>query len=301
MNLFSKLASLTIAFALIFGASLGVNAKTASAVVIIAENTAEMCTDGIDNDGDFVTDLSDTDCVSFAPAPVMGELGVENTLALCTDGIDNDFDFVTDLSDTNCAAFAPAPVLPAENTAEKCTDGIDNDGDFVTDLSDTDCAAFAPAPVVPTTPTTPSTPAITPGSQTGVSGTTGGGFSGSTGLPTGQSVLGATTGPATGASCKTVITKYMKLGDRNTEVSKLQVALNSLMGKKLAITGVYDQATFNAVVEFQKAHSKLVLKPWVDAGLMNTEIATGYAYITTIHTINSMLCGGNYGPLPALK
>ncbi len=177
----------------------------------------------------------------------------------------------------------------------------------VTDLSEPQPTVVPPADVTdlsepqPTVPTTPTTPTITPGSQTGVSGTSGGGSSFVSTLPTTQSVLGATTGPTTGATCTAVITKYMKLGDRDTEVAKLQVVLNAFLGKKLAITGVYDKATFDAVVEFQNKHSKLVLKPWVDAGIMNAEIATGRAYITTIHTINSMLCGGNYGPLPALK
>lgn len=300
MNLFSKLASLTIAFALIFGASFGVNTKNVSAISIVSENTAEMCADGLDNDGDFVTDLSDSDCISFAPAPVMGELGVENTSALCTDGIDNDFDFVIDLSDKDCSAFAPAPEVPTENTAEKCTDGIDNDGDFTTDLSDTDCVAFIPE--APTTPTTPTTPTVTPGSQTGVSGTTGGFSSGFIGLPTGQSVLGATTGP-TGATCNAVITEYMKMGNQNSasEVAKLQVVLNAFMGKKLAVNGTFDAATDAALREFQQVHSAEILTPWVKAGLMEKEVPTGYAYKTTLWYINNRLCGGNNFPMPVLE
>ncbi len=35
----------------------------------MVENTAQLCSDGIDNDGDLMTDLSDTDCAKFVPPP----------------------------------------------------------------------------------------------------------------------------------------------------------------------------------------------------------------------------------------
>ncbi|MES2985658.1 MAG: hypothetical protein V4686_00855 [Patescibacteria group bacterium] len=112
----------------------------------VVENTLALCTDGIDNDGNFVLDLVDPSCAPFIPAPV------ENTLTLCGDLTDNDGDFLVDQSDTDCAPFAPVPPPAVENTLALCTDTVDNDGDLLADQSDTDCAPFAaPAPAVENT------------------------------------------------------------------------------------------------------------------------------------------------------
>jgi hypothetical protein len=54
----------------------------------------EVCTDGLDNDGDNATDCADSDCVSApacAPQP-----------EVCTDGKDNDNDGKTDCADSDC-------------------------------------------------------------------------------------------------------------------------------------------------------------------------------------------------------
>ncbi len=67
------------------------------------ENTEALCTDGLDNDGDGLVDLLDSDCAAFLPA-------VENTEALCKDGLDNDGDELVDLGDPDCAAFVPVPL-----------------------------------------------------------------------------------------------------------------------------------------------------------------------------------------------
>lgn len=90
-----------------------------------AENTLELCSDGIDNDKDGLTDCEDPDCAEF---PHCYESN-------CTDGIDNDGDGLVDCFDPDCLGD-PACV---ENTSELCSDGVDNDGDGFIDCLDPDC------------------------------------------------------------------------------------------------------------------------------------------------------------------
>ncbi len=102
---------------------------------------AAQCSDGIDNDGDGLTDFpadpgcadaNDNDEFNASPPPV----------AQCSDGIDNDGDGLTDFpADPGCTDandndetdVAPPP-------AAQCNDGIDNDGDNLVDLADPGCA-----------------------------------------------------------------------------------------------------------------------------------------------------------------
>jgi hypothetical protein len=77
----------------------------------------EECGNGVDDDGDGLTDCEDTDC--------------DGTCAEdCADGRDNDGDGLVDCDDGDCND--PACV-------EDCADGRDNDGDRVIDCSDPDC------------------------------------------------------------------------------------------------------------------------------------------------------------------
>lgn len=63
-------------------------------------NPVEICDDGVDNDGDGLTDCDDPDCDSDPScAPVEPEI--------CNDGIDNDGDGLTDCDDPDCSE-APA-------------------------------------------------------------------------------------------------------------------------------------------------------------------------------------------------
>lgn len=105
--------------------------KEIATTIIRTENTDTLCRNGIDDDRDNKTDVSDTDCARF--------MIVETTLELCSDGIDNDLNGTTDLADLSCKAY-----LPPENTEEMCSDGIDNDKDGTIDLRDPSCAEFVP-------------------------------------------------------------------------------------------------------------------------------------------------------------
>jgi len=75
---------------------------------------AEICDNGIDDDGDGFIDLDDLDCT---------ETGDE-----CYNGIDDDGDGFHDSEDSDC-----------DGTVEICNNGIDDDADGFTDCDDTDC------------------------------------------------------------------------------------------------------------------------------------------------------------------
>jgi N-acetyl-anhydromuramyl-L-alanine amidase AmpD len=112
-----------------------------------------------------------------------------------------------------------------------------------------------PTPVIPVTPTTPAKP----------------------------------TTPTTPSTCAPYITKSIQFGAANdsAEVIKLQKFLKDYEGSTaLAQTGVYDQATYNAVKAFQSKYASDILIPW------GTSTPTGYVYTTTIKEINQIYCKG---------
>lgn len=59
-----------------------------------ASPQAEICNDGIDNDGDGFTDCDDNDCTTNSTCAV----------EICNDGIDNDNDGFTDCADNDCTS-----------------------------------------------------------------------------------------------------------------------------------------------------------------------------------------------------
>jgi hypothetical protein len=89
---------------------------------------AENCTDGVDNDGDGVTDQQDPDCQSPEGPP--GDPS-------CSDGIDNNGNGLTDANDPGCQTTPPPSEGPPGDPT--CSDGGDNDGDGRTDQADPDC------------------------------------------------------------------------------------------------------------------------------------------------------------------
>jgi hypothetical protein len=80
---------------------------------------------------------------------------------------------------------------------------------------------------------------------------------------------------------------YMRkdFNNNRVEVLKLQGFLINFEGhNEVSLTGVFDQATFNAVSAFQVKYSSDVLEPWGYTG------PTGYAYILTLKKINEIYC-----------
>ena len=120
------------------------------------------------------------------------------------------------------------------------------------------------------------------------------------GGPTGSYVpvvAGAATeqGQVAGAStaCNPYLLKYIKLGADNDpeEVKKLESFLNEYLGVDLPINGIYEEADYNAVKQFQLLMKDDVLAPWVLVGCLPSDITpTGYVYRTTKWTINNFFC-----------
>lgn len=259
------------------------------------ENTLELCTDGIDNDQDLKIDFSDEDCGSFTNPTATST--PENTVELCGDGIDNDLDLKIDMSDEDCAPFVtPVATSTPENTQVLCSDGIDNDQDLLTDLSDEDCVAF----INPAT-TTPSTSTDTTGNPTTSGPTGGGGITSFLVATSSQTVLGASTERPLDR-CDLVLNEYFRLGNNNSvaEVKKLQEALNILTGSTLEINGKFGIETDVAVRNLQQQQSAHILMPWVNLNLMDSPVPTGYVYKTTRWYINNTLCSTLNAPAPML-
>lgn len=82
---------------------------------------------------------------------------------------------------------------------------------------------------------------------------------------------------------------YLKKGANNDplEVMKLQAFLKTLEGSSdVQVNGIFDDATFNAVSNFQKKYSGDILAPW---GYDNDN-STGYVYILTKKKVNEIVC-----------
>jgi len=95
-------------------------------------------------------------------------------------------------------------------------------------------------------------------------------------------ILGAT-------SCLYLI-DYIKIDWVNDpiEVLKVQSFLNVFEKESLSLTGVYNQATFDAVVRFQNKYASDILTPWGD------KVTTGFVYILTKKKINEIYCNTIY-------
>lgn len=86
-----------------------------------SESEGNNCSDGIDNDGDGQVDCADSDCDC-------------TSVEICNNGIDDDGNGLTDCEDNSCTAFSSCQI-------EICDNGIDDDNDGFIDYSDGDCFA----------------------------------------------------------------------------------------------------------------------------------------------------------------
>lgn len=96
----------------------------------LCENPETSCVDGFDNDGDGLTDCTDSSCDGLpgrlAPSVALCRFGNEGSLATCTDGFDNDGDGFTDCVDPDCWK---QDAFGCPSTETSCSDGMDNDKD----------------------------------------------------------------------------------------------------------------------------------------------------------------------------
>lgn len=120
------------------------------------EETDELCSDGVDNDGNGYADCEDYACLRSEVVTVCGERGPEDSDETCTDGIDNDLDGFLDCEDFDCSrndnvtlcegmtAGATAGATGGGGSDESddvtCADGIDNDNDGFVDCEDYSCS-----------------------------------------------------------------------------------------------------------------------------------------------------------------
>jgi hypothetical protein len=84
------------------------------------------CADGIDNNGNGLTDCEDKDCLSN---PYSGCITSEQ---VCNDGIDDDSDGLIDCDDPDCDDYIGCKV-------EVCDNEVDDDEDGLVDCDDCDC------------------------------------------------------------------------------------------------------------------------------------------------------------------
>lgn len=101
-----------------------------------------------------------------------------------------------------------------------------------------------------------------------------------------RSSSGSVTPGTVELSCP-LIHDYMRIDFANdpVEVMKLQAFLKSYMGYTYVnVNGVFDQATYTAVGQFQLAYRSEILTPWGHTA------PTHYVYILTLKKVNEIIC-----------
>lgn len=89
-------------------------------------------------------------------------------------------------------------------------------------------------------------------------------------------------------ACAPFITGYISPSGKNdpSQVTRLQFFLRDFEGAGVTPTGVYDQATVDAVKAFQEKYAVRILSPW---GMSEP---SGFVYFTTQNEINNHYCQG---------
>ena len=180
--------------------------------------------------------------------------------------------------------FTPFFAINAQVAVEICDDGDDNNNNTLIDSSDPSCSEFFPAEEEEEEDPTP-----TPSSGGGGGGGSVAGSSIDLTEDEGE-LLGASI-DTTENSC-TPLTSFLRRGQANSadQVQILQNFLNKDLGLNLPATGFFGPLTESAVNQFQAKYSAIVLRPWVNAGYMDTQTPTGYMYKTTRYMVNILQC-----------
>jgi hypothetical protein len=90
--------------------------------------STEICTNGVDDDGDGQKDCADPDCAGHAACRASVE-------AFCDNGADDDDDGLVDCADPDCGGHQAC----VGDREVDCANGVDDDGDGVADCQDADC------------------------------------------------------------------------------------------------------------------------------------------------------------------
>ena len=129
INLGRAIAPVIIGFSLAAGGCPGRDESVNLYGAVVPPPAAEVCDDGIDNDGDGRVDCSDSDCREAGECGAVGVYGAPPmpppVAEICNDGIDNDLDGRVDCDDDECAsqgACVPNPLYgappPGSGTAQ---------------------------------------------------------------------------------------------------------------------------------------------------------------------------------------
>src|SRR3989338_5972197 len=143
-----------------------------------------------------------------------------------------------------------------------------------------------------TATTTPQVvPPTNPPTDNGGGGSNGGGGGGGSSSLGGRrhdinNIVSSGGGEILGASSCFYLRDFLKIDWKNDpiEVLKLQSFLNVFEKENLSLTGVYNQATFEAVERFQIKYNDDILIPWGD------KVTTGFVYILTKKKVNEIYC-----------
>jgi hypothetical protein len=144
---------LTLALAL----GLCLASASPSAARLEGPGPVKACADGVDNDGDGLTDYpADPDCGSASDNSERPD--EVDPPAYCGDGVDNDGDGTVDFpADPGCVSAADDDETDAPGP--RCADGVDNDGDGKVDFpADPGCAGSADNDETEAAPQTAVTP-----------------------------------------------------------------------------------------------------------------------------------------------
>ncbi|MBL8948803.1 MAG: hypothetical protein JNK45_36865 [Myxococcales bacterium] len=107
-------------------ADLDAKAATNPASVLYSCETGRLlCLDGLDDDGDGVSDCADPDCAAHCS-------DAESSAAACSNALDDDGDEFSDCGDPGCAVHC-------EQSQVECRNGGDDDLDGSADCNDPDC------------------------------------------------------------------------------------------------------------------------------------------------------------------
>lgn len=91
-------------------------------------------------------------------------------------------------------------------------------------------------------------------------------------------------------ACSIEFTRYLRKGDSNTEVSKIQKFLNRILGVAISDNGVFESSTDQAVKTFQQQYVDHIITPW------KLSDPTGWWYQSTRSYAN-YLNGCSEGPV----
>ena len=263
------------------------------------ENTLQLCSDGVDNDGDEAIDLADSGCGAFTPGLSVtvsvlnthGGSATSSDMQLFVDGAA----IAAGSATTTVGTHSVSATTTATSTLYTIAYGGDcaADGTVTLAIGDQKTCAVVFADV--STTTDPGTGGGGSGGGNVGGGGNGGGGGGGNGPIVGSLGGGGGGGPVTYGStapitpvtsCDTYLTAFIRFGAQNDaeQVRRLQTVLHDNESADIVVNGVYDTPTLLATRAFQQKYASEILTPW------RLDAPTGFVYLTTRKKINEIYC-----------